>query len=425
MIPKLKFFTIRRSFLNDLEKLKKNDQLPREIISSLGNMVKEIFSILFKNGFLRKARKGENNDDFWSSWQEHFDKCECHKYCLEKYHIIECGYTIQCKPSYDVDLYEQLGNNKHQVVKSPFMDFGVYTTKFMQELKKGNERSIMKALLDDNHWEEIEAGSNSANARYVYDFFIVINRYMGNCSMIEKSESIFSYHLVWPLLSLAVKTATLPIRNLLFKTGEVILDSSDETLKAVGVVELDGIEFCLLETSDAYGISDNSRFGKDHVKGSFGALMFLRKILKTCFYATEDMLCELKVLFVHARSKRIHLWSLEMPAKDVQVLEHLSYTDIPTNVSQVDKILNLGNFVWKLSDCLRKSYQTINRMKEEHVRYLTMRQLNPNNQSRVNLATLVEKEIQKPLKGSDYGIILPKQIDDFDLDNTVIPANKQ
>lgn len=27
----------------------------------------------------------------------------------------------------------------------------------------------MKALLDDNHWEEIEMGSNSAT--YLYDFF--------------------------------------------------------------------------------------------------------------------------------------------------------------------------------------------------------------------------------------------------------------
>lgn len=54
-----------------------------------------------------------------------------------------------------------------------------------------------------------------------------------------------------------------------------------------------------------------------------------------------------------------------------------------------------------------------------------MQQLSPKNQSRTNLATLVQKEIQKPVKGSDYGIILPKQFDDFDLDNTIISANQQ
>ncbi|KAG1168273.1 hypothetical protein G6F70_009190 [Rhizopus microsporus] len=69
-----------------------------------------------------------------------------------------------------------------------------------------------------------------------------------------------NYHLVWPLLSLAVKTATLPTRSLLFKTGETVLNYSDEKFKVDGVVELDDIEFCLLETSGVYKISDSSRF---------------------------------------------------------------------------------------------------------------------------------------------------------------------
>ncbi|CEI95441.1 hypothetical protein RMCBS344292_09627 [Rhizopus microsporus] len=140
------------------------------------------------------------------------------------------------------------------------MDFGAYTAKFIQELKNRNERRIMKTLLDDEHWEEIEGGSNSANATYVYDFFMLINKYMTNCSAIEDSESMFNYHLVWPLLSLVVKTATLPARYSLFKMGKTILGSSGETFKADGAVELDGIEFCLLETSGVYKVSDSSRF---------------------------------------------------------------------------------------------------------------------------------------------------------------------
>ncbi|KAI8366184.1 hypothetical protein BD560DRAFT_400816 [Blakeslea trispora] len=74
-------------------------------------------------------------------------------------------------------------------------------------------------------------------------------------------------------------------------------------LKADDVVESDGTEFCLFETSGVYGTFDNSCFCKDYVKGSFGALTFLGKILKTCFYATEDTLRELKVMFVLARGK--------------------------------------------------------------------------------------------------------------------------
>lgn len=73
--------------------------------------------------------------------------------------------------------------------------------------------------------------------------------------------------------------------------------------KADGIVKYDDIEFCLLDTSGPFGISDNGSFVSDHVKGLFGALTFLRNILKTYYYATEDTLLELKVIFVHAKGK--------------------------------------------------------------------------------------------------------------------------
>lgn len=40
-----------------------------------------------------------------------------------------------------------------------------------------------------------------------------------------------------------------------------------------------------------------------------------------------------------------------MPTKDVQVLEHLFSAEIPMNETETDKILNIGNFVWKLNVC--------------------------------------------------------------------------
>ncbi|KAI8367008.1 hypothetical protein EDC96DRAFT_544047 [Choanephora cucurbitarum] len=205
---------------------------------------------------------------------------------------------------------------------------------------------------------------------------------------------MYNHFLVWQLLSLAVNTANLSDCNILFKTGELLLDSSDEQFKADGLIEMDGIELCLLETSGTCGLSDNCRFGKDHVKGSFGTLIFLRKILRTFYFATESTLHELMVLFGHARGKRIHLCSLEMPAQDVQVLEHLSYADIPTDASQIDKIIDLGNFVWKLIDCLKRSCDTINKMKEEHRDYLLMLRLTTS-----NLATFCQKWNAEASKG--------------------------
>lgn len=179
----------------------------------------------------------DNQDDFWSSWQQYFDECECHAYCLEKYHIIECGYTIQCKPSYDVDLYEQLGNNAHQIVKSPFARFADYSSKAVAAVALKNERKMMNALMNDDHWEEIEKGCNSHIAIFVYNYFTFIKTYMPSASRITDSESMYNHHLVWGLLDLAVKTAITPATKLAFETGEVLLDSFDEIFKADGVVK--------------------------------------------------------------------------------------------------------------------------------------------------------------------------------------------
>lgn len=94
------------------------------------------------------------------------------------------------------------------------------------------------------------------------------------------------------------------VANLRFQLGEVFLDASDEDFKADGVVKCGDIELLLLETSGHYGVRDDNRFGQDHVKGAFGCLTFLRRILKTYYYATEDSMRMLKVLFVHARGKK-------------------------------------------------------------------------------------------------------------------------
>lgn len=158
-------------------------------------------------------------------------------------------------------------------------------------------------------------------------------------SLISESESVYDHHIVWGLINLAVKTAKKPA-GLSFETSDVFLKTSDEMFKADGVVKINNIEICLLETSGPYGIQDRSRFGKDHVKGSLGALTFLRNILKKFYCASES----------------------------------------------------------------------------------TMKQLNLSVPSRKNLATLVNSGIQKPVKDSDYGIVLPAHMDDFDLERTTVPA---
>ncbi|KAI9257558.1 hypothetical protein EDC94DRAFT_182524 [Helicostylum pulchrum] len=79
-------------------------------------------------------------------------------------------------------------------------------------------------------------------------------------------------------------------------------------------------------------------------KAPLGALKFLRRAIKTWYFATENTLRQLKVMFVHAKGTKILLWALQITSKDVQVLDHIMSVDIPLHSNQVGNILDLGNF---------------------------------------------------------------------------------
>ncbi|ORE11721.1 hypothetical protein BCV72DRAFT_77486 [Rhizopus microsporus var. microsporus] len=64
------------------------------------------------------------------------------------------------------------------------------------------------------------------------------------------------------------------------------------------------------------------------------------------------------------RGKYIHLWSLQMLTEDVQILEHLYHTEIPRSTSDIEKMLDLGNFVWKLAECMKKNLHSYNQNEE-------------------------------------------------------------
>ncbi|KAI9336595.1 hypothetical protein BD770DRAFT_332082 [Pilaira anomala] len=213
-------------------------------------------------------------------------------------------------------------------------------------------------------------------------------------------------------MSLVVKTLAAVIPTLVFYPGEMSLDSFDEEYKADGLIKLDSMEVCLLETSGHYGLKDLPRFGYDHIKGSFGALTFIRKLLKTWYFANVDTVLSLKVFFIHVREKKIHLWSLETSMQDVQVLENIISSEIPINAAEAGKMLDFGNLIWKLKDGIKKTCEVVDQMKKEHEEYLLQRQLNPDVEKRINLATFVQQEIQKPVRGSKYGLLLPEHFED-------------
>lgn len=52
----------------------------------------------------------------------------------------------------------------------------------------------------------------------------------------------------------------------------------------------------------------------------------------------------------------------------------------------------------------------IKEMKEEHDHFLIKRMMN-NNEIRKSLNTLIDLEIEKPVRGTEYGILLPTEKD--------------
>ncbi len=53
---------------------------------------------------------------------------------LEKYHVLECGYSIKCKPYFPEVLYEVLEDNKSDVIVSPFKSYIVYLRRVLLSL---------------------------------------------------------------------------------------------------------------------------------------------------------------------------------------------------------------------------------------------------------------------------------------------------
>ncbi|KAI8070642.1 uncharacterized protein B0P05DRAFT_550529 [Gilbertella persicaria] len=47
------------------------------------------------------------------------DKCNGHENCLEKNHVIQCGYSIKCSPLIPDELYKHLGLDEYEV-ETPF-----------------------------------------------------------------------------------------------------------------------------------------------------------------------------------------------------------------------------------------------------------------------------------------------------------------
>jgi hypothetical protein len=245
----------------------------------------------------------ENEDDFWNAWRQYLDlNKDRHEFCLEQYHVIECGYSIQCHPHIPQELIDHLGVEGK--VDSPFALLPGFTGLILEQLSlvENDWKKVEKAVLGH---EELKVQVEADIINFVELFFSLVVQLFRRPLLIKRishCESQFNHLLVWPVFELAIDLCKNNSAD--FFTAEYILKASKDEYKADGcVVDEFGNEISLLETSGCYLLNGRSKYGFDYVKATFGALMLFNGILKKYFWATEDSALSLKIPFVHAMRK--------------------------------------------------------------------------------------------------------------------------
>lgn len=193
-----------------------------------------------------------------------------------------------------------------------------------------------------------------------------------------------------------------------FVAGEYILQSSKEEYKADAcILDNSNNEICLLETSGCYLLGDLPKYGYDHVKGAFGTLTMFNAAFKKYHRAPFEVAQQLKIFFVHARHDAVHLWSLELCSKKTYALKKVYVAKTPTNSNSSSHVVALGNLFWCLKMLLEKTVCVLKNMKGSHDQNELKMMMGE--EALPSLLEYVDAEIQKPIKGAGYGILLPEE----------------
>ncbi|KAI8375757.1 hypothetical protein EDC96DRAFT_306210 [Choanephora cucurbitarum] len=348
--------------------------------------------------------KIDDEEDLWDAWRQFMECCCCHDFCLEKYHVIECGYSIKCKPMVTQQLLNHLDIG-YTTIASPFKQYETYSFSVLEALKKLPKscQGARKAVVSvDNDSDDED--SNQEVREFLQDFFlhmIDLLKRKDVAALLSLSEANYNLFVLWPLMSLAAG-------ELQFVAGEYVLRSSKEEYKADAcILDDQKNEVCLLETSNGFLCGDKSKYGFDHVKGTFGALAMFGAAFKKYNRASHEVAQQLNILFVHARCDSIHLWSLELCSKKVYALKKIYVVKTPTSSSSSSHVLALGNLVWKMKTIMKKSACVLEKMRKSHEENTTKMMMGAT--CSFDLLEYVNVDIQRPEKGAGYGILLPEE----------------
>ncbi|KAI8378289.1 hypothetical protein EDC96DRAFT_540623 [Choanephora cucurbitarum] len=263
---------------------------------------------------------------------------------------------------------------------------------------------------DDSDDDDDVDDNDTVTKRFLQDFFsycINLLKKKDVAAALSQSEANFNLFVLWPLMDLAAG-------DLKFCAGEYVLLSSKEEYKADAcIVDNYKNEICLLETSNGLLCGDMPKYGYDHVKGAFGALTMFNAAFKKYHKVDYKVAQQLSILFVHARDDCIHLWSLELCSKKVYALKKVYVAKLVTSNTESSQVVALGNLVWKMKTMLMNIVRVLEKMKKSHDNN-TMKMM-MEGKCTSSLVDYVDIDIQKPVRGAGYGILLPEEKEDDDI----------
>jgi hypothetical protein len=74
-----------------------------------------------------------DQEDAWEAWDQYLDSNISHDFCLEKYHVIECGYSIKCNLRVPEELLQFVNTDNHTIT-TPCTPFSKSKVAFLQSL---------------------------------------------------------------------------------------------------------------------------------------------------------------------------------------------------------------------------------------------------------------------------------------------------
>ncbi|KAI7905315.1 uncharacterized protein BX663DRAFT_585785, partial [Cokeromyces recurvatus] len=96
-----------------------------------------------------KSWEIEKFKELLDAWRHYLSaSSDKHEYCLEKHHIIECGYSIKCNPKIPEELYNQIGLSEEHTIESPFISCFSYCSKILDYMKTRAWKEVESAVTD-------------------------------------------------------------------------------------------------------------------------------------------------------------------------------------------------------------------------------------------------------------------------------------